>query len=87
MHLQSALITNQNLTFMVVAVPDAVLNDRTTAEQTVRFFQNHSSGLPIALVTRDERGAPTAFYGRRDLAPRLVRIPSTALPWQDLPVR
>ena len=72
---------------MVVAVPDAVLNDRTTAEQTVQFFQNHSSGLPIALVTRDEHGALTAFYGRRDLAPRLVRIPSTALLWQDLPVR
>jgi hypothetical protein len=87
MHLQGALINDQNLTFMVVAVPDAVLDDRTTAEQTVQFFQNHASGLPIALVTRDKRGAPTAFYGRRDLARRLVRIPSTALPWQDLPVR
>jgi hypothetical protein len=87
MRLQSALITDRNLTFMIVAVSDAVLNNRTIAEQTVEFFQTHSSGLPIVLVTRDERGAPTAFYGRRDLAPRLVRIPSAALPWQDLPVR
>ena len=87
MSIKSALITEGDLMFLVVAVPPLVLQDRSKAEQTVRFFQRRLSGLPTALVTRDARGAPTAYYGRGDLAAQLLRLPPTALLWKDLPFR
>jgi len=87
MSIKSALITDADPMFLVVAVPQRVLADPTRAEQTVWFFQRRLSGLPTALVTCDTRGAPTAYFGRGDLAARLLRIAPTALPWKDLPFR
>jgi hypothetical protein len=74
----------QGITFMVVAVPKPVMDDRRKAEQTIQFFQARWAGMPVALVTRDARGAPTAYYGPGDLALQLLRIPPTAVPWKDL---
>lgn len=87
MSIKSALIAEGDLLFLLVAVPQPVLDDRTKAEQTVRFFQRRLSGLPTALVTRDAFGAPKAYYGRGDLVFRLLHIPPANLPWKDLPFR
>jgi hypothetical protein len=86
MRVQRAIITAQGITFMVVAVPKQIIDDRAKAEQTVKFLQSRWVGMPIALVTRDDRGAPTAYYGRGDLAMRLIHIPPTAVPWGDLSI-
>jgi hypothetical protein len=85
--IKSALITDPDLMFLVVAVPQMVLDDRAKAEHTIRFFQTRLSGLPTALVTRDAHGVPAAYFGRGDLAARLLSIPPAALPWKDLPFR
>src|SRR5262245_46302103 len=53
MSIKSALIAEGDLLFLLVAVPQPVLDDHAKAEQTVRFFQRRLSGLPTALVTRD----------------------------------
>jgi hypothetical protein len=87
MQLHSAIIADQDLTFLIIAVPYPVLTDRTKAEQTVQFFQRRSVGLPVALVTRDSEGAPTAYFGRTDLAARLLQTPPAALRWQDFAIR
>jgi hypothetical protein len=60
------------------------MDDRRKAEQTIRFLQARWGGMPIALVTRDARGAPTAYFGPGDLALQLLRIPPAAVPWKDL---
>jgi hypothetical protein len=87
MQIQRAFIVDQDLTFLVVAVPQPVLDNRTKAKQTVRLLQARLDGLPVALVTRDTHGAPTAYYGRSDLAVRLLRRQSTPMAWADVPMR
>jgi hypothetical protein len=86
MRVHSAVITGQGITFMIVAVPKLIIDDRGKAEQTIQFLQTRWGGLPIARVTRDERGAPAAYYGRGDLAMQLIRVPPSAMPWNDLSI-
>jgi hypothetical protein len=83
MPLQSALITDHESTFLIVAVPKQVLDDRIKAEQTFQFLQSRGIQHPIALVTCDAHGAPTAYYGRGDLSIRLLRRSST-MDWSDM---
>ena len=86
MRVQGAIITAQGITFMVVAVPKLVLDDQQKAEQTIHFLKTRWVGMPIALVTRDAHGAPTAYYGPGDLALQLLRIPPAAVPWKDVSI-
>jgi hypothetical protein len=86
MRIQSAVIIAQAITFMIVAVPKPVLDDQQKAEQTIHFLQARWVGMPLALVTCDECGTPTAYYGPGDLALHLLRIPPTAVPWKDLSI-
>ena len=84
MPLQSALIRDKESAFLVVAVPKLVLDDRAKAEQTVQFLQSRGAGLPVALVTCDAAGAPTAYYGRGDLAIRLLCQPAPTMTWSHM---
>jgi hypothetical protein len=82
MTLRAATITEQGQTFMVVDVPKPVLEDQRKAEQAVQFFQSRFAPLPTVLVTSDAFGMPTAYFGRRDLAPLLLRV--SRMPWQEV---
>jgi hypothetical protein len=84
MPLQSALISDKESAFLVVAVPKLILDDRAKAAQTVQFLQSRGAGLPVALVTCDAAGAPTAYYGRGDLAIRLLRRPAPTMTWSHV---
>jgi hypothetical protein len=86
MPLQSTLINDHEIAFLVVAVPKLVLEDRNKAEQTIQFLQSRRAGMPVALVTCDESGAPSAYYGPGDLAIRLLRRPAATMTWSDLPL-
>jgi hypothetical protein len=85
MHIQRAIITAEEVAFMVVAVPHPIIADRTKAEQTIQFFQRRWSDLPIALVARDAMGSPAAYYGRGDLAVCLLTTPAP-LAWSEVPI-
>ena len=86
MPLQSALINDHESPFLVVAVPKQILDDHDKAEQTVQFLQSRRAGLPVALVTCDAAGTPTAYYGRGDLAIRLLRRTAAAMAWSQEPL-
>jgi len=86
MRIQSAVIIAEGITFMVVAVPKPILDDQRKADQMINFLQPRWVGMPIALVTCDAHGSPTAYYGPGDLALQLLRIPPTAVPWKDLSI-
>jgi hypothetical protein len=84
MPLQSTLINDHETAFLVVVVPKLILDDRDKAEHTIQFLQSRRQGLPVALVTCDEVGTPTAYYGRGDLAIRLLRRLAATLAWSDM---
>jgi hypothetical protein len=87
MTFQFARITQQDRTFMVVIVPKPILKDQRKAEQALQFFQSRFAPLPAVLMTRDDHGVPDSYFGRRDLAPLLVRIPATDLQWHELSLK
>ena len=84
MPLRSALISDHESAFLIVAVPKPILDDRAKAEQTVQYLLSRGDGLPVALVTCDASGAPTAYYGPGDLVIRLLRRPATTMTWSDM---
>ena len=86
MYVQRAIISDQDFSFVIVAVPKPVMADRASAEQTVQFLQARWTALPLALVTRDAHGAPTAYYGPGDLAVRLLRVSPRTIRWGELPL-
>jgi hypothetical protein len=83
MKLHFARISQHGQTFAVVRVQPAILEDRTKAEQAIQWLQTRYFQMPTALMSCDNRGAPQAYYGRRDLALVLARIPCSAVAWQE----
>lgn len=83
MKLRYARITGHGQTFTVVRVQPAILEDRAKAEQAIQWLETRYFQTPTALMTCDNRGAPQAYYGRRDLALVLARTPCAAVAWQE----
>jgi hypothetical protein len=81
--LHYARIAQHGQTFTVVRVQPAILEDHTKAEQAIEWLQTRYFRMPTALLSCDNRGAPQAFYGRRDLALVLLRTPCAAVAWQE----
>lgn len=83
MTLHFARISQNGQTFTVVRVQPAFLEDHAKAEQAIQWLQTRYFQMPTALMTCDNRGAPQAYYGRRDLALVLLRTPCAAMTWQE----
>lgn len=81
MQFEGAVIKEQNITFAVVIVKEAVLNCRQRSIKTIRSLSSAFSGLPVVLMAQDRRGRAT-YYGRKDLSNFLSGIPISAIPWK-----
>jgi hypothetical protein len=77
-----AVITEQNITFAIAIVKPYVLNNHAEANRLIATYQQTVfGGIPVVLMAQDSRGIPT-FYGRRDIAKFLSRVPVQAIPWR-----
>lgn len=81
MEFEGAVIKEQNVTFAVVVVKEAVVNCRTRSTEAIRSFSPIFSGLPVVLMAQDRRGRAT-YYGRKDLSNFLSSISISAIPWK-----
>jgi len=80
---QGSVIEEQGVTFAVVIVKPHVLNNHTEANRLITNFQQDVFGhIPVVLMAQDARGVPT-YYGRRDIAQFLSRVPLQAIPWKQ----
>jgi hypothetical protein len=86
MTFQGAFIAAHNLSFMVVLVNKSIIDDRARAEQTIQFFQSRLASTPTVLMARDYYGTPSAYYGRRDIALILARMPPETLEWKEFSI-
>lgn len=83
MHFQGAVIKEQGITFAVVIVKPQILNNHSEANQLIGSFQQSVFGsIPVVLMAQNHRGVPT-YYGRRDIADFLSRVPVQAIPWKE----
>ena len=81
MQLEGAVIKEQGQTFAVVVVKRHVINNRNEAAEASLSFSRCFPGMPIVLMSQDSRGRPT-YFGRRDIANFLSRVPTSAIPWK-----
>lgn len=81
MQVQGAVIREQGQTFAIVVVKPHVVQNRTEADNAIRGF-TPVFGVPVVLMAQDGRGRPT-FYGRRDIANFMSRVPLNAIPWRE----
>lgn len=81
MQIEGAVIKEQGQTFAVVVVKRHVTDNRHEAAQASQSFRRCFPGMPIVLMSQDSRGRPT-YFGRRDIANFLARVPMNAIPWK-----
>ena len=78
---EGAVVKEKGVTFAVVVVKEAVLSTPVEAQRLANGFQSAFPGVPIVLMAQDNRGVPS-YYGRKDIAAFLARIPLRAIPWK-----
>jgi hypothetical protein len=82
MRFEGAVIEEQNTTFAVVVVKQHVVQDPLERNRTIATFQPVFPRLPIVLMAQDFSGTPT-YYGRRDIADFMAKVPLSAIPWRE----
>ena len=85
MTFQGAVVREQGVTFAVVIVKKHVIDSSTEAGRAIAAFQPVFPGVPVVPMAQDARGTPT-YYGRRDIARFLARVPLSATPWKQYTV-
>ncbi len=82
MRFQGAVIKEQGVTFAVVIVKPHVVSNSSEAHDAIASFQPLFPGVPVVLMAQDSRGKPT-YYGRRDIAKFMARVPVSAVRWKE----
>ena len=80
MQFEGAVVQEQGVTFGIVIVKSAVLNNPAQRADMVRFGQQAWGAMPIILMTEDGQGVPT-YWGRQDIVQFLANVPIEAIPW------
>ncbi len=81
MTFEGAVVKEQGITFAVVVVKKVVLSTPNESQKLIAEFQPVFPGVPIILMAQDNREVPS-YYGRKDIAAFLARIPLRAIPWK-----
>lgn len=81
MQFEGAIIREQGVTFAIVIVKRHVLNNSLEASEAIASFKPAFPDMPIILMGQDTAGRPT-YYGRKDIAHFLSRLPVRAIPWK-----
>lgn len=83
MKFQGALIKEQGVTFGVVIVKPHVLSNKAEADSTIASFQAQVFvSNPVVLMAQDAKGVPS-YYGRKDIAAFLAKVPLDSIPWKE----
>lgn len=81
MKVDAALIREQGVSFVVVAVKQTAMT-AVNRDQVVSKFGAMWGGVPAVLMAQT-RGRPATFYGRPDLVRFIRAIPVERLPWRS----
>lgn len=81
MEITFAVVKEQGVQFAVVLVKGHVTQNRAEAGTMMAQLQGSFPGMPVVLASQDSSGRPT-YFGRRDIATFLSRVPFAAIPWR-----
>jgi hypothetical protein len=78
----AAIVREQGVTFVVVAVRRGALSQSITSrDNAAREFSAAFENLPVVLMEQDSKGTPR-YYGRNDLVRFLASVYVEQLPWR-----
>jgi hypothetical protein len=81
MQIDAALVREQGVNFVVVAVKRPVLDQSASKKgQIAGQFSTAFGSVPVVLMTQDFKGVPI-YWGRQDLVRWLSNVPFELLPW------
>lgn len=80
MRFQGAVIREQGVTFALVVVTRSAI-DGGHRESVLGTASRLFPGLPVVLVAQDGSGR-ARYYGRKDIAAYMARVPLEAVPWR-----
>lgn len=81
MEFDGAVIREQGVTFAVVVVKNHIVQNQHQAREAVADFGAFFPGMPVVLMGQDLGGRPT-YFGRRDIAQFMSRVPASAIRWR-----
>jgi hypothetical protein len=81
MTIHAAVVREQGVNFAVVIVKRSVFSVPTQREEAQRQFSGVFPGMPVVLMSQDQRGTPT-YWGRRDIVDFLSGVPLESIPWR-----
>lgn len=81
MTFDGAVIREQGVTFGVMAVKAAVLNDPSRRDAIVAQASIAFGGIPVVLMGQAPNGR-ARYYGRVDLVRFMANVPFSAVPWK-----
>lgn len=82
MKFKGSVIKEQGVTFAIIIVKPHVLNNSQNIQNAQEFGRRAFGMIPIILMAQNSKGVPT-YYGRKDIAQFLSRIPMSRIPWKE----
>jgi hypothetical protein len=83
MNIVGTVITEQGISFAVVQVHAYTVETEAEAEDAINSYSRLFPGLPVVLMAIAGGRSPT-YWGRRDLANFLARLPPNRIPLRPL---
>lgn len=81
MEFEGCVLTEQNVTFGIAIVKQAVLNNETQRRQAIAGFSAAFGNIPTVLMAQNSQGIPT-YFGRTDLVNFLKNVSIDRIPWK-----
>ena len=81
MKIQAAVIKEQGIKFVVVAVNKSTLTIPSIKAQILNYCSSLFPNMPVILATQSSKGVPT-YFGREDIVNFLVDKEFLKLPWK-----
>lgn len=81
MQFEGAVIKEQGITFAIVIVKPNVIDFSSNRDQVRQEFQSCFPGIPIILMSQNNRGIPT-YHGRNDIVKFLANVDPKRIPWK-----
>jgi signal recognition particle receptor subunit beta len=86
MKLHYSVVNKAGHTFAVVLVEKTLLTNRDHAREALDWLQHRKLNMPTSLISCDNQGTPTGYFGPTELALLLLHVPLTKITWHEIPI-
>jgi len=82
MKILGSVITEQDITFVIVQVKYSIINSELMRDNIMKMLRKKFVKDPIILMSKDIKGRPT-FWGREDIVKYLSKVQVNEYKWKE----